>query len=289
MVDASPRQRSTPWLLSLPSLLLFGGLLAVPMALTAVLSFHVFEGMRGIQTAFTLSNYIEVLTDGYYYELFLRTGLMSLGVTVICILVGVPETLILAKMRPALQGTFFVVILGPLLISVVVRTLGWQILLGRQGPVNSALLSLGIVEEPVRFLYSMVGVVIVLTHVLLPFMIVAIWSALQKLDGQVAHAARSLGAGPITTFWRVVLPQLMPGILSGAIIVFTLAASAFATPAIIGGRRVKVVTTAIYDEFLTSLNWPLGAAIAIMLLIAIVAVVLGSNRLVERRFKQVFS
>jgi len=81
----------------------------------------------------------------------------------------------------------------------------------------------------------------------------------------------------------------MPGILSGAIIVFTLAASAFATPAIIGGRRVKVVTTAIYDEFLTSLNWPLGAAIAIMLLIAIVAVVLGSNRLVERRFKQVFS
>ena len=289
MVDASPRQRSTPWLLSLPSLLLFVGLLAVPMALTAVLSFHVFEGMRGIQTAFTLSNYIEVLTDGYYYELFLRTGLMSLGVTVICILVGVPETLILAKMRPALQGTFFVVILGPLLISVVVRTLGWQILLGRQGPVNSALLSLGIVEEPVRFLYSMVGVVIVLTHVLLPFMIVAIWSALQKLDGQVAHAARSLGAGPFTTFWRVVLPQLMPGILSGAIIVFTLAASAFATPAIIGGRRVKVVTTAIYDEFLTSLNWPLGAAIAIMLLIAIVAVVLGSNRLVERRFKQVFS
>lgn len=288
MADAASSQSSVPWLLSLPSLLLFVGLLAVPMALTAVLSFHVFEGMRGIQTAFTFSNYAEVLTDGYYYELFLRTGLMSLGVTALCVLIGVPETLILAKMRPALQGTFFVVILGPLLISVVVRTLGWQILLGHQGPVNSALLSLGLVEEPVRFLYSMTGVVIVLTHVLLPFMIVAIWSALQKLDGQVAHAARSLGAGPITTFRRVVIPQLMPGILSGAIIVFTLAASAFATPAIIGGRRVKVVTTAIYDEFLTSLNWPLGAAIAIMLLIAIVSVVLGSNRLVERRFKQVF-
>lgn len=289
MDDTSPRQICLPWLLSLPSLLLFVGLLAVPMALTAVLSFHVFEGMRGIQTDLTLSNYMEVLTDGYYYELFLRTGLMSLGVTAICVLLGVPETLILAKMRPAFQGTFFVVILGPLLISVVVRTLGWQILLGRQGPVNSALLTLGLVDEPVRLLYSMTGVVIVLAHVLLPFMIVAVWSALQKLDGQVAHAARSLGAGPIKTFWRVVFPQLMPGILSGAIIVFTLAASAFATPAIIGGRRVKVVTTAIYDEFLTSLNWPLGAAIAIMLLIAIVAVVLGSNRLVERRFKQVFS
>ncbi len=289
MTNSNPCPSRTPWLLSLPSLLLFVGLLAVPMTLTAVLSFHVFEGMRGIQTTYTFSNYIEVLTDSYYYELFLRTGLMSFGVTVICVLIGVPETLILSRMRPALQGTFFVVILGPLLISVVVRTLGWQILLGRQGPVNSALLSLGIVEEPVRFLYSMTGVVIVLTHVLLPFMIVAIWSALQKLDRQVAHAARSLGAGPVTTFWRVVLPQLMPGVLSGAIIVFTLSASAFATPAIIGGRRVKVVTTAIYDEFLTSLNWPLGATVAIMLLIAIVAVVVGSNRLVERRFKQVFA
>lgn len=289
MSDTAHRQGGAPWLLSLPALLLFVGLLAVPMTLTAVLSFNAFEGMRGIQPTFTITNYVEVLTDGYYYELFFRTAAMSLGVTAICVLIGVPETLILAKMRPALQGTFFVVILGPLLISVVVRTLGWQILLGRQGPVNTALVSLGVVERPVQFMYSMTGVVIVLTHVLLPFMIIAIWSTLQRLDGQVAHAARSLGAGPFTTFRRIVLPQLMPGILSGSIIVFTLAASAFATPAIIGGRRVKVVTIAIYDEFLTSLNWPLGAAIAVLLLIGIVTVVLGSNRLIERRFKQVFA
>jgi len=148
---------------------------------------------------------------------------------------------------------------------------------------------LGLVDSPVQLMFTMTGIVIVLTHVLLPFMIIAIWSTLQKLDGQVAHAARSLGAGPFTTFRRIVLPQLMPGILSGAIIVFTLSASAFATPAIIGGRRVKVVTTAIYDEFLSSLNWPLGAAIAVLLLLAIVLVVIGSNRLVERQFKQVFA
>jgi len=129
----------------------------------------------------------------------------------------------------------------------------------------------------------------VLTHVFLPFMIIAVWSALQRLDSQVEHAARSLGAGPLTTFRRITVPQLMPGILSGAIIVFALSASAFATPAIIGGRRVKVVATATYDEFLNSLNWPLGAAMAVLLLIAIVLVVVGCNRLVERHFKQVFA
>lgn len=289
MSESILRRNGTPWLLTLPAVLLFLGLLAVPMTLTAILSFNVFEGMRGIQPEYTLVNYIEVLTDGYYYKLFLRTGAMSLGVTVTCIFLGVAETLILSKMRLALQGAFFVVILGPLLISVVVRTLGWQILLGRQGPINSTLVSLGIVDSPLQLMYSMTGIVIVLTHVLLPFMIIAVWSAQQKLDTQIAHAARSLGAGPLTTFRRITLPQLMPGILSGAIIVFTLSASAFATPAIIGGRRVKVATTAIYDEFLTSLNWPLGATISILLLIGIVSVVIGSNRFIERRFKQVFA
>jgi len=289
MLKTGKRLNGAPWLLSLPALALFVGLLAVPLALTGILSFHAYDGMRGMESALSMRHYVEILTDGYYYELFLRTGLMSLGVTVICMVIGVPETLILSKMRPAWQGTFFVVILGPLLISVIVRTLGWSILLSRHGMVNSILLGLGVVERPVQLLYSMTGIVIVLTHVLLPFMIIAVWSTLQRLDNQAPNAARSLGAGQFTTYWRIVLPQLMPGILSGSIIVFTLSASAFATPALIGGRRVKVVTTAIYDEFLNSLNWPLGAAIAVLLLVGIVAVVVGSNRLAERRFKQVFS
>jgi putative spermidine/putrescine transport system permease protein len=282
-------QASTPWLLSTPALALFLGLLAVPLILTGILSFNAFNGMSGIQPGFSLRNYITVLSDGYYYELFLRTGAMALGVTVICIVIGVPETLILSRMRPAWQGTFFVVILGPLLISVVVRTLGWQILLSRGGAVNSLLLTLHLVSRPVELLYSMTGVVIVLTHVMLPFMIIAVWTALQRLDSQVAHAARSLGAGPLTTFVRIILPQLLPGILSGAIIVFTLSASAFATPAIIGGGRVQIVCIAIYDAFFNSLNWPEGAAIAVLLLIGIVFVVIGSNRLLERKFKQVFA
>ena len=135
----------------------------------------------------------------------------------------------------------------------------------------------------------MLVVVIALTHVFLPFMVIAVWSTLQKLDPQVEHAGRSLGATPLTSFLRIVFPQLLPGVLSGSIIVFALSASAFATPSIIGGRRVKVVATATYDEVLNSLNCPLGAAIAILLLMANIVIIVGCNRLVERRFKQVFA
>lgn len=290
MASTTPQtSRGLPWLLSLPALALFLALLAIPLVLTAILSFNAFDGMCGIQQSYGFGNYLEVLLDGYYREIFLRTGGMALAVTLICIVLGVPETLILAKMKPVWRGTFFVVILGPLLISVVVRTLGWSVLLGSQGVVNTALRGLGLVDEPIRLLFSMTGVIIVLTHVSLPFMVIAVWSAMQRLDGQIEHAARSLGAGPFTTFRRIMLPQLMPGILSGAIIVFALAASAYATPAIIGGRRVKVVATTLYDEFFNSLNWPLGAAIAVLLLLANILIIVGCNRLVERRFKQVFA
>ncbi len=289
MAEATSQSNRQHWLLSLPAVVMFLGLLVVPLALTAILSFNAFDSTRGPLDEYTLSNYIEVFTDSYYYDLFARTALMSLGVTAICILVGVPETIILSRMRPAWQGAFFVIILGPLLISVVVRTLGWSILLGREGFINTTLLSIGLSDAPLQLMFSMAGVVIVLTHVMLPFMVISVWSTLQKLDPQIAYAARSLGAGPLTAFRRIVLPQLLPGILSGAIIVFTLSASAFATPALIGGRRVKVVTTAVYDEFLSSLNWPLGATVAVLLLIGIVLVVVGSNRIIERKFKQVFA
>jgi len=289
MAEISSRRSGAPWALATPALLLFAGILLVPLALTVVLSFNAFDGMRGLQPGYTFANYREVLTDGYYHEIFIRTGLMALGVTALCVLLGVPETLILSRMQAPWRGLFLVVILGPLLISVVVRTLGWSILLGNRGMVNDALQGLGITHEPIRFLFSMLGVVIALTHVLLPFMIISVWSALQKLDPQVEHAGRSLGASPATSFFRVVFPQLMPGVLSGSIIVFALAASAFATPSIIGGRRVKVVATATYDEFLNSLNWPLGATLAILLLLANILIVVGSNRMIERRFKQVFA
>ncbi|NYT58617.1 ABC transporter permease [Alcaligenaceae bacterium] len=277
-----------PWLLSSPALLLFIGLLLVPLALTGLLSFAVYDGSLGTGEGYTIANYLDVIRDEYYHEIFLRTGGMSLAVTLLCVLLGVPEALILSRMRSPWRAIFLVVILGPLLISVVVRTLGWAILIGNEGLINMTLTNLGLIDNPIKMLYTMTGVTIALTHVLIPFMIISVWASIQKLDQSVENAGLSLGASPFTVLRRVILPQLMPGVLSGGIIVFALSASAFATPSILGGRRLKVVATAAYDEFTATLNWPLGAAIAVLLLIAMLAVILGSNYMLERRYRQVF-
>lgn len=282
------RVGATPWLLSFPALLLFCGLLLVPLLLIFILSFHAFSNTHGTLADYTIANYIEVVTDPYYGEIFLRTAGLAISVTFLAIVLGVPETIVLARMRKPWQSLCLLVVLGPLLISVVVRTLGWQILLGNNGIVNDVLQALHITSAPVRMVFTMIGVTIALTHVLVPFMVMSVWANLQKLDLQVEWAGLSMGARPITVLRRVVLPQLMPGILSGSIIVFALSASAFATPALIGGRRLKVVATAAYDEFLGTLNWPLGATIAVLLLIANVAIVMGCSRLAERRYKHIF-
>lgn len=282
------RAGAAPWLLSAPALLLFGALLLVPLVLTLLLSFRVFSDVAGVQAAYTLKNYAEVVSDPYYAEIFLRTAGLALAVTLLSVLLGVPETIVLARMKRPWQSLCLLIVLGPLLISVVVRTLGWQILLGNNGVLNSALQALHITSEPIRLVFTMTGMIIALTHVLVPFMVMSVWATLQKLDPQVEWAGLSLGGSPLRVFRRVVLPQIMPGVLSGSIIVFALSASAFATPALIGGRRLKVVATAAHDEFLGTLNWPLGASIAVLLLIANVAIVMGCSRLAERRFKHIF-
>lgn len=282
MAEAS-RSR-VPLLLSLPALLFFAALLVTPLVMIAVLSFQSFDLATGATGGATLSNFADTLGDPYYHTIFLRTVGIALATTVLCALIGAPEAYFLSRMRPPWRSIFLIVTLSPLLISVVVRTLGWALLFGRNGVINNVASGLGLTSGPIPMLYTIQGVVIALVHVAVPFMIISVWAALQRLDPKVVRAAQSLGAGETTIFIRIILPQIVPGILSGSLIVFALAASAFATPAIIGGRQLKVVATATYDEFLGTLNWPLGAAIAIVLLIVNATIMLTYNRLLERRY-----
>ncbi len=281
-------QRTAPYWLTGPALLVFLGLVIIPLGMTVLLSFYDWGQYKGIVPDFTLKNWIEVFTDSYFFEIFMRTFRIAFLVTLAAIVIGVPEAYILNRMSPAWRSAFLLVIIGPLLVSVVARTLGWALLLGSTGLVNQGLIALGLIKTPLEFMFTETGVVIALIHVLIPFMILAVWASLQRLDPQIENAALSLGAGRLTIWRRVILPQIVPGILSGSIIVFALAASAFASPAIIGGRRLKVASTLAYDEFLNTLNWPLGAAVATLLLGALVLITVGSNRLIERRYAQVF-
>jgi len=278
----------TAYWLTAPATAVLLALVAVPLLLTLSLSFYGFDPAKGVTETLTWGNYLSVLTDEYYHEIFLRSAWLALLTTLVCVAVGVPEAYVLAHLPQRWRAVFIVVVLGPMLVSVVVRTLGWAVLMGSEGILNNTLRALGLIDSPVRMMFTFGGVLVALVHVLVPFMVLAVWTSLQKLDPATEQAAESLGASRATVLWRIVLPQVMPGILSGGLIVFALAASAFATPSIMGGRRLKVVPTAAYDEFLSALNWPLGAALAVLLLVAVLAITLGMNRFVERRFKQVF-
>jgi putative spermidine/putrescine transport system permease protein len=281
--------RWTPYALLTPGVLLFIGIVLIPIVMTVMLSFHDWGQYKGIEPVFILKNWREIAEDSYFHEMFWRTFKIAVLVTMIAAVFGAPEAYILNRMGHPWKGIFLLVILGPLLISVVARTLGWALLFGGEtGIVNKALMGAGLIARPLPFMFTETGVVVALTHVLMPFMVLSVWTALQRLDPQVENAAISLGASPLKVLTRVVLPQVMPGVLSGGIIVFALAASAFATPAIIGGRRLKVAATLAYDEFLNTLNWPLGAAVAILLLVGLAAIIVGANRFVERRYAEVF-
>ena len=277
-------RRTTPYLLSLPSLALFSLMVLLPLVLTALLSFQVYDAERGAQGGFTLAAYAHVLGDSYYYEIFFRTGWIAALTTLICVLVGAPEAYILSRMASPWRSIFLLVILAPLLVSVVVRAFGWSLLLGPNGIVNQVFEWLGIGR--VRMLYTPTAVVVALVHVMLPFMVIPVWTSLQKLDPMVENAALSLNASQFTVMRRIVLPQITPGVLSGSLIVFGLSASALAIPGLLGGRRLKMVATVIYDEYLHELNWPLGAAIALALLAINLAVMLSYNAVLESAYKK---
>jgi putative spermidine/putrescine transport system permease protein len=279
------QKKFTPWWLSAPALTLFTALLLVPLLLTAVLSFNAYDPLTGVKAGeFTLAHFQHVFTDDYYYAIFWRTFWISGLVTLICVLVGAPEAYVLSRMGPPWRSILLLVVLAPLLVSVVVRAFGWSMLLGPEGLVNKLFGLFGV--GPVKMLYTEIAVVVALVHVMLPFMVIPVWTSLQKLDPGVENAALSLKATPFITLRRIVLPQVLPGILSGSLIVFGLSASAFAIPGLLGGRRLKMVATVVYDEYLHELNWPLGAAIALTLLVANLVVMLSYNRLVEGRYKK---
>ena len=274
----------TPWLLAGPGAALFAALVVLPLALTLLLSFHVFDPATGVKDQYTFAHYVAVISDGYVLNVFWRTLRLAALTTLICAMIGAPEAYILSRMREPWRSVFLLAIIGPLLVSVVVRTFGWSMLLGQTGLVNDVLRLMGL--GTVRLLYTETAIVIALVHVMLPFMVIPVWTSLQKLDPMVEAAAWTLGASRFTALRRVVMPQVTMGLLSGSLVVFGLSASAFAVPALLGGRRLKVAATLVYDEYMNELNWPLGATIAILVLLINLVIMLAYHRAVEARARK---
>lgn len=183
------------------------------------------------------------------------------------------------------KGNEIGLVLSPLLVGIVIRSYGWTILLGNNGIINKTLMNLGLIDRPVGLMYNVLGIVIALVHVFLPFMILPLMSALQGIDPSLTSAARSLGAGKLTVFTRVILRLAMPGIQAGCILVFVLSFSAYVTPALIGGLRVKTMAVSVVDALIDTFQWPFGSAMALTLSLTGAVIVVIFARLTRMKWK----
>lgn len=234
----------------------------------------------------SLRHYARFLGDGFYISILGETLLYGLIVSVFCILVGFPLGYSLARMSARGRRWRIPLVILPLTLSLVVNIFGWLIILGRGGLVNKFLLGLGLIEAPVQLLFSPITVMLVMAQTFLPFMVLSIMSVVAQIDPALEQAAANLRAGRWTTLRRVVLPLAMPGILAGSTLVFILTVSAFITPRLIGGTRIQMLGSLIYEQTLVVLNWPFGGAMSLILLAIVFIVVASINRLSRTRFSE---
>ena len=254
----------------------------VPVAMLVPTSVRPYVPLVGITSGFTARHYVKLLTDSYYLEIIGRT--LALGLTVTCstLIIGYPLAFFLGRTSSRWRNWLTILVVFPLMLNLVVRTFGWIALLAQNGLVNQALQALGLVESPVKLIFNFAGLLIGLTHIFLPFMVLVLIGAIQNIPRDVEDAARVLGASWGSAFLRVTLPLSAPGILSGSILVFVLTISALVTPRLLGGPTYQVMSTLIYDEFLSRLNWPAGSAQSLLLTVMVLALVYLSSRLARR-------
>lgn len=258
--------------------------IVVPIFMLFRYSFNHFDPSAVMKAGFSLENYVKFFSDPYYRKVFFTTVGVAALCTVLALVLGFPVAYFLAKTQSRYKSLFIILLVFPLLVGNVVRAAGWMVILGNAGVVNSILVGLGFIQEPVRLLYTPAAVVVGTTAVVLPYFVLSLQSVLEGIDFSIEEAAQNLGAGFYTTFRRVVLPIAAPGVAAGTVLVFILCMNAYATPVLLGGTGLTMMAPALYDQITKGSNWPFGSAIALVLVAATLIMALLSNWLIHRRY-----
>jgi putative spermidine/putrescine transport system permease protein len=264
-----------------PSLVVLAFFFFAPLAILFRYSFNRFIPGGSQEETFTLENYTRFIFDSFYSGIMLRTFVLGIGVVFLTLVMGYPLAYLLARTRSRWKGVLLTIVLIPFMMSVVVRTYGWTVILGGTGIINRTLELFGLPQ--VKLLFTMTGVVLSLTQLLMPFMVLTLVGILQNIPYDLEEAARGLGANRWKVFWNILLPLSMSGIAAGSFLVFALSISAFATPRLIGGASLQVMATMVYDQVLTNLNWPFAAATSFILLIVVLGMTVAQARLLSGR------
>ncbi|WID94914.1 ABC transporter permease [Bosea vestrisii] len=231
----------------------------------------------------TFAHYLRILADSYHWDVLWVTFRIGALTTLICVLIGYPLAWYLVRtVRWRPWRRFCVILLVvPLFTSNIVRSFGWMVLLGRNGLVNDGLIGLGLIERPMRFLGTELGILVGLVYILLPFIVLAVGNALAKVDPALEHASADLGATPAGTFRTIFFPLSLPGLMAGAVMVFMLAVSAYVTPALLSGGRITVFSMLIFQQYSSVFDFNYGGALSITMLVLTLALVAIAGRLSE--------
>jgi ABC-type spermidine/putrescine transport system permease subunit I len=273
------RETQRHLLLLLPALLVLALLFAYP--LLGIVNRSVYKA------GYTLEFYRQIFRVPVYLQVLAATFKVSAVVTIVCLVLGYPLAYVLATRRPRTAQLLMIIVVLPFFTSIIVRTYAWMVLLGRNGIVNQYLMALGLTDKPLPLLYNQAGVVIGMSYVLLPYMVLTVYSVMQGIDPGLVRAAHSLGASRLQAFRRVFLPLSLPGIAGGTLLVFILSLGFFITPALMGGPGDVMIAMLIEREVEITLNWSFASALAVVLLALTLVGFAGYNRIVrlERMFE----
>jgi len=267
-----------------PSIVLSAAVFWVCMGILVIMSVYPF--LAAGTPRFTWAAWERFLGDPFYWGILGTTLRLAAVVTGLSLLIGYPTAYAMSKVRrPGWALGAYLILFAPILVSVVVRTYGWLLLLSQTGAVNYLLQSLGLIREPIKMIFNSTGIIIAMVHILLPFMVFPIISVIGQLTPDFKEAAQDLGANRWQTFQRVTLPLTLPGIVAGAQIVFTLTISAFVTPFLMGGGRVQILSGLIYRD-MEAVNLGFASVVALVLLALAVTILAASNQLVRRSYSR---
>ncbi|MDR9484963.1 MULTISPECIES: ABC transporter permease [Sediminimonas] len=276
-MSVEAREARQPWILLSPALTAVFLLLFVPLLFIVVYSFWLRTATGADQVGFFLDNWREALSDAFYRDILLFTLKIATITTLVCALMGYPAAYVIARSKGN-KALLLLLLMLPFWISYIIRTMSWINILGVSGALNTALLYVGVIDEPIQMLYNQTTVILGLVHFLLPFMILNVFVSLEGIDTNLEDAANSLGATRWQAFLQVTLPLSLPGLAAGGLLCFVLGAGTYITPLVLGGPSDAMFANLVFEAIITQLNWPLGSALSLMLLAVLGALVMVYNR-----------
>ena len=284
MVEGKTRLQAAA--LVLPALLLVAVFLLAPIGLILRFSLDVYDPATLMKGVFSPANYVKLFGDPFYTGVLLFTAQVAALSTAICLLLGYPVAYFISRSTSEkLRSILIILTVLPLLMGNAVRSAAWMVVMGSNGMINGLLIALGVINEPIKILYTPTAVVIGLVSVLMPFAIITLQSVLDSIPVSLEEAGRSLGYSPLRTLWAVVIPLSIPGIVAAGAICFCLAMNAYATPVLIGGPSVHMMGPLVFQQIAKVGNWPFGSALAwVLMMVTLVMTVVSATYLNRKYF-----